>query len=129
MVAPVRTYTQPKILSDVVAYEEELAYSRDIAGTVKNTTVTELGTPLSLDEDGAMVPLPADGSLACIGVSLSARDATTADTVGDIQYIARQALLKSGGISWPTGISDVNKAKAISELKALPGPVVVRTSL
>lgn len=129
MVAPVRTYIQPKVLSDVVAYEEELAYSREIAGTVKNTTVAELGTPLALDANSKMVALPADGSLACIGVSLSYRDATAADTTGDIQYIARQALLKSGGISWPAGISDTNKTKAITELKALPGPVVVRTSL
>lgn len=129
MVAPVRTYTQPKVVSDVVLYEEELAYSREVAGVVNKTTVTELGTPLALDADHKLVPLPNDGSLACVGVALSTRAATPADTTGDIQYIARQAMLKSTGIAWPTGISTVNIAKAVGELKALPGPIVVRAGV
>lgn len=127
MVAPVRKVTAPRILSDLVKYEEELAYSREIAGVVKLDTVTDVGTPLALDANSKTVPLPADGSLVCIGVSLSVRAATTADTTGDITYIRRQSILASSGIIWPTGISDANKAKALGEIE-IRG-VVVRAAV
>lgn len=126
MVAPVRKITAPKILSDLVMWEEELAYSREAAVTVKNTTVTEIGTPLAIDEDDKVVPLPADGSAVCIGFALTARAATAADTSGGLDYIRRTAILKDFGIVWPAGISAANKAKALGEVEVRG--VVVRTS-
>ncbi len=127
MVAPVRRVTAPKILSDVVLWEEEVAYSREIAGTVKATTVTDLGTPIALDANGKVVPLPSDGSLVCIGVALTARAATAADTTGDLNYVRRTAILKDSGLVWPTGISDANKTKALGEIEVRG--VVVRPAL
>lgn len=126
MVAPVRKITAPKILSDLVMWEEELAYSRESAVTVKNTTVTEIGTPLATDEDGKVVPLPADGSAVCIGFALTARAATAADTSGGLDYIRRTAILKDFGIVWPADISAANKAKALGEVDVRG--VVVRAS-
>lgn len=127
MVAPVRKYSQPKILSDVVKYEEEIGYSRDVA-TLAAGAVIALGTLVALD-DGKIVPLADDGSLACVGVSIVAASAAGADAPGAALYIARQAVIADSGIEWPAGISDDNKAKAIAELKALPGPVVVRAAV
>lgn len=126
MVAPVRKITAPKILSDLVLWEEELAYSREASGAVKSTTVTDLGTPLALDADHKVVPLPADGSLVCIGFALTARAATAADTMGGLDYIRRTAILKDFGIVWPAGISADNKAKALAEVEVRG--VVVRAS-
>ena len=117
MVAPVRKVTAPRILSDVVLWEEELAYSRESVGTVDSDTVTEIGTPLAKDADGKTVPLPADGSLTCWGVAISPRAATTADTTDDIVAIRRTAMLKDTGILWPAGISAANKAKALGEIE------------
>lgn len=118
MVAPVRKITAPKIYSDVVLWEEELAYSREAPGPVKATTVTDIGTPLAEDEDGKIVPLPSDGSLACWGVSLSIRAASAADTSGDLLAIRRTAILKDSGIVWPAGITDAHKAVAVAALDA-----------
>lgn len=126
MVAPVRKITAPKILSDLVLWEEELAYSRAASGTVKATTVADIGTPLALDADHKVVPLPTDGSLVCIGFATMARAATTADATGGLDYIRRTAICKDFGIVWPTGISDANKAKALDEVE-IRG-VVVRAS-
>lgn len=117
MVAPVRKITAPRILSDLVLWEEELAYSRDVPSAVKADTVTDIGTPVAKDEDGAIVPLPADGSLVCWGVAISARAATTADAVGGLTAIRRVAMLKDTGILWPAGISAVNRQKALDELE------------
>lgn len=127
MVAPVRKVTAPKIASDLVMWEEELGYSREAAGTVKATTVTDIGTPLALDVDHKTVPLLADGSLTCIGVAISARAATAADTTGDLVYIRRTAILKDSGIVWPAGISDANKTKALGEIE--PRGVITRAAV
>lgn len=128
MVAPVRTVSAPKILSDLVMWEEELAYSREIAGTVHKDTVTVLGTPLALDANSKMVPWLADNSLTCIGFAITARPAATAaDTTGDIQYIRRTAILKDSGIVWPAGVTAPNKAAALASVEARG--VVARAAL
>ncbi|MCW2276370.1 hypothetical protein GJ654_18760 [Rhodoblastus acidophilus] len=128
MVAPVRTYTQPKILSDLVKYEEEVGYSRD-TGTLKAGETTVIGTPVAHDANGKVVALPNDGSLACIGVSIAERSAGVADVTDGALYIANNALLADSGIVWPSGISGANKTKAVGELRALPGPVKVRAAV
>ena len=127
MVAPVRQVFAPKIISDVVLWEEDLAYSRDAAGVVLATTVTDIGTPLALDANGKLVPLPADGSLTCLGVSLSVRAATSADTTGGVIYIRRTAILKSGGILWPTGITPTFQTQALTDIEHRG--VIVRASV
>lgn len=128
MVAPVRKVTAPKIVSDVVLWEEELAYSRETAAIVHANTAYDLGTPIAVDADGKTVPLPSDGSLVCTGVAISVFAAQVADYVGGLVFIKRTAILKSSGIIWPAGISDANKAKAIGELEA-PRGVVVRAAV
>lgn len=128
MVAAVRKFTAPKILSDVVKYEEEAGYSRE-TGTLKAGETLALGTLISVDDGGLIVALPDDGSLPCKGVALNAVVAGPANAVGAALYIARQALIADSGLEWPAGISDAHKAKAVSELAALPGPVVVRAAV
>lgn len=128
MVAPVRKYTAPKILSDVVKYEEEIGYSRE-TGTLKAGETLALGTPISIDAGGLIVALTVDGSLACKGVALNAVAAGESNAVGAALYIARQAVIADSGLEWPAGISAPHKAKAIAELAALPGPVVVRAAV
>ncbi|WP_454919223.1 head decoration protein [Xanthobacter sediminis] len=118
MVAPVLKITAPRILSDLVLWEEDLAYSRETSGPVAAATVTEIGTLIAKDEDGKTVPLPNDGSLACWGVAIVARRAATVDTNDDLLCIRRVAILKDTGILWPAGISAANKAKALGELDA-----------
>lgn len=128
MVAPVRKFTAPKIISDVVKYEEEIGYSREI-GTLKAGETLALGTLVALDAGGLVVALPDDGSLACKGVALNAVVAGASNVVGGALYIARQAVIADSGVEWPAGISDAHKAKAVSELAALPGPVLVRAAV
>jgi hypothetical protein len=118
MVAPVMKFSEPKRLSDLLVYEAELGYSRDDDGTVKSTTVTEIGTVLARDEDGKIVPLAGDGSLAAVDVALVPRAATATDTTDTLVRIARHAILKDSGLAWPAGISAANKAKAIGDLKS-----------
>lgn len=125
MVAPVMAVQAPKILSDVVKWEEELGYSREVATLASG--VVALGTPLAKDAEGGIVPLPADGSLGCIGVAVNGRDASTAPA-GGLVYIARAAILADFGIVWPAGVSAANIAKAVAEMRALPGPIKVELS-
>jgi hypothetical protein len=53
MVAPVRTLAAPKILSDLVKWEEELAYSRD-EGVLLASNAVVIGTPLGKITLGAV---------------------------------------------------------------------------
>jgi hypothetical protein len=52
MVAPVRTVSAPKLISDLVKWEEELAYSREEAALLANNAVI-IGTPLGKVSIGA----------------------------------------------------------------------------
>lgn len=127
MVAPVRVVSAPRILSDLVLFEEELGYSREVAGTVLNTTVTDLGTPLALDANHKLVPWVNDASLPCIGFSLSVRTATAADTTGDVQYIRRTSILKDFAIQWPAGTLAAAKTQALADVEVRG--VIVRSAL
>ncbi|MBU1567441.1 MAG: head decoration protein [Proteobacteria bacterium] len=65
----------------------------------------------------ALDPTAVDGSQVAAGIMVAAVDASGADTQGVI--INGDALVATGNLVWPSGISEDDKAKAIAELDAL----------
>lgn len=116
---PTRVLHEPSYIRDVVKYDLP-SYSRDTDYLAAGSGKLALGTVLGKNAGDKYVPLdPAasTGEQIAAGVLLSAEDATGAEVKTIIlkrhANVARQALV------WPAGITDVQKATAISELEAI----------
>lgn len=83
-------------------------------GDVIHVTVTG-GDYEALDPDATTGAWPAPEATAC-AILIGTTDATSADT--GIAVIARDAEVVSSLLTWPSGISDTNKALATSRLAA-----------
>ena len=119
---------QPKNLGDVLKYEAPNLYSRE-TDTVAAAQNLAIGTVVGRDTTTAKLkafdPGASDGSEIAIGVLGNDVDATLIDRE-DAILIARHAIVTRGALVWPTGISSVQKAAAITQLGALG--VLVRDS-
>lgn len=112
---------EPKNLGDLLKYEAPNLYSRDLA-TVAAGQQLSLGTVVGLESTTnklhALDPTATDGTEVAIGVLATDVDATLID-VDDALLIARHAIVASSAIIWPAGITAVEQATAISQLKTL----------
>lgn len=107
-------------LGDWLKWEEDNLYSREqvtvaIGQNLKTGTV--VGRITSNGKITQLAPAASDGSENAAGVILADVDASDGDKPGVI--IAREAIVSSAGLVWPTGITEAQKTAAIAELKAL----------
>lgn len=119
---------QPKQLTDVLAFEEDQRFSREVI-TVLQDEVLKLGHVLGkVTASGKYVELApgaADGSEAAAGVLLKDVDATGEDKEG--LAMVRHGIVKASGLVWPDGITSGQKDTAIAELAELG--ILVREDL
>lgn len=111
------TYTPPKTLGDLLLVEVAPGWTKE-TGTLLASTVYELGQVLARVDGKYLVlaPLAADGSEIAVAVLGEAVDAGAADAPGLL--IARGAVLESGALVWPAGITEPQKASALAQLEA-----------
>ena len=116
-------YSESNYISDVVLDEEgNLQASRDKV-TVAQGQNLAIGTVLGKLSSGGQVkiltPDAHDGSETAYGVLVSPGGIDASVKAVDGVAITRLAILKSTGLVWPDGISDVNKATALAQLLAV----------
>ena len=107
-------------LADLIKFEEEsLFYSRN-SETVGSGQNFGLGAVVGRKTvDGkiyALNPAATDGTQTAIGVLIEPVDATLTDKTGLI--LARHAIVADKVIVWPAGITNLQKAAAITQLDA-----------
>ncbi len=120
--------SQPKNLGDLLKYEAPNLYSRDqdtVAAAQNLPLGTVVGRETATAKLKALDPVATDGTETAVGVLGNDVDATLIDRE-DAILIARHAIVARGALVWPTGISSVQKAAAITQLGALG--VLVRDS-
>ena len=114
-------------LGDLLKFEESHLYSRDqvtvlagevlpIGAVVGQVSVT--GKVKGLD------PGANDGSEIVVGVLIAPQDALSGDQTDGL-IITRHAIVSDHALTWPQGITPLQKATAIHQLKALG--ILVRT--
>lgn len=112
---------EPINLGDLIKFEEdEVLYSRDTVQVAPGQNL-HLGEVVgALTASGQIKTLDttaSDGSEVAVGVLLS--DVTTTSSQAPAVVLARHAIVADNAIVWSAGISTVNKARAIRQLKAL----------
>ena len=107
-------------LADLVKFEEEsLRYSRTsetIASGQNLGLGAVVGRKTADGEIYALNPAATDGTQTAVGVLIEPIDATLADKTGLI--LARHAIVADKAILWPAGITNLQKAAAITQLDA-----------
>ena len=108
-------------LGDLLKYETPNLYSReqvDIAAGQKLVLGSVLGKLTASGQQVMLDPDAHDGSEVAAGVLGVDVDATLIDNNYGF-YIARDAILASVAVVWPTGITAAQKATAKDQLEAL----------
>lgn len=117
----VLTVARPRQLSEVVKAEVHPDICRE-SGTLLAGEAVDLGTVLGMvAATGKLVPLDptaADGSQNVEGVSQVAIEVGEEDSDG-LVYSARLTVLSAAGLRWPAGMTDVQTAAALAQMKAL----------
>lgn len=104
-----------------IADEVSVELSRRVGVIASGSGVVKAGTVLAIDStSGEFVPLNPGGSNdtdKAVGILYETVDATS----GDETCVVSVALtaVNDAELTWPTGISDEDKATAIAELRAL----------
>lgn len=113
------TGAEPKSLVDVAPHMVCPHWSLDpetITGG-DYTLGTVLGRITTSKKLTLLDPTASDGSQTAVAVLAADCAAATADKTSTV--IARGAVIYSDGLVWPDGITDPQKATALSQLKAL----------
>ena len=100
------TQAENKTISDLVKFEEEQRFSREVVTIPAGTTVA-IGTLLKPGSGGTFVPVLA-ADTAVSSISLAAVTAATVPT--KIPVLARMATLVDTGIAYPLGATAPQKA-------------------
>ncbi len=120
--------TESQNLGDLLKYEAPNLYSRESVTVAAGQNLL-LGSVLGqATVDGkfhALNPTATDGTEVAAGVLANDTDATLIDR-DDALLIARHAIVARGALLWPEGITAVQKAAAVAQLKALG--ILVRVS-
>lgn len=107
-------------IADLVKYEEDcLEYSRNketVAAGQNLGLGTVVGRKTSDGKLHALNPAATDGTEAAAGILLEPVDATLADKTCII--VARHAIVASGAVIWPAGITAAQKATAVAQLES-----------
>ena len=107
-------------LGDLLKYEAPNLYSRDQVTVAAGQNLV-LGTVVGIDATTAKVkqidPAATDGTEVAVGVLATSVDASLIDREDGI-LIARHAVVADHALTWPAGITSLDKAAAIAQLKA-----------
>jgi hypothetical protein len=108
-------------LGDLLKYEASHLYSRDQV-TVLAGEVLPLGAVVAqVSASGkvkALDPIATDGSEIAVGVLITPQDALAGDQTDGL-IIARHAIVADHALTWPAGITPLQKATALHQLNAL----------
>ena len=108
-------------LGDLLKYEASQLYSRDQV-TVLAGEVLPLGAVVGrVSASGkvkALDPIATDGSEIAVGVLITPQDALAGDQTDGL-IIARHAIVADHAMTWPAGITPLQKATALHQLNAL----------
>lgn len=119
------TFTEPKVLSDVVKHEYDQSYTRDTGTILSGTGVVTLGRVLGkITASGKWTnytPGASDGSQNAAAVLLTGSiDATAADMADAILLTRGPSVVALQELSWGAAVTTQNhKDTAIAALKAL----------
>lgn len=115
-------------LSDLLKYEEDcLDYSRNSETVAAGQNIglgTVVGKKTADSKLYALDPAATDGTETAAGVLIEPVDATLIDKTGLI--VARHAIVADRAVVWPSGITNAQKAMAITQLESLG--ILVRAS-
>lgn len=113
---------QLKTATDVVKTEGPNRYSRDESVIASGSGLVEVGTVLGqVTASGKFAPIDpaaADGTEIAKRISLEKVDATAADAPR-VVVLSRMAEVVQQALVWPVGITDGQKAAALSQLEAV----------
>lgn len=117
------TKTEGNYISDVVKYEADNHYSRDLITVASGAGVLKIGTVLGkVTASGkyeAADPVAATGEEVAVAVLLEDVDATSAD-VTEVVALVRHAVVNRNNLVWGATIDDSTKrATAVGELEAV----------
>jgi len=105
---------------DLLKYEAPNLYSRDQVTVAAGQNLV-LGTVVGIETATAKVkqidPAATDGTEVAAGVLATSVDASLIDREDGI-LIARHAVVADHTLTWPAGITPLDKATAIAQLKA-----------
>ncbi len=121
------TSTMSPTLGDIVYWEEDNNYSRDVVTVALGQNLslgTVVGKITATGEYTILAPAAVDGSEVAAGIMLADCDATAAATDG--VALVREAIISSEELVWPDGILDSEKATALEQLKTLG--IITRTT-
>ena len=108
-------------LGDLLKYEASQLYSRDQV-TVLAGEVLPLGAVVGrVSASGkvkALDPIATDGSEIAVGVLIAPQDALSGDQPDGL-IIARHAIVADHALTWPAGMTPLQKATALHQLNAL----------
>ena len=107
-------------LGDLLKYEAPNLYSRDQVTVAAGQNLV-LGTVVGIETATAKVkqidPAATDGTEVAAGVLATSVDASLIDREDGI-LIARHAVVADHTLTWPAGITPLDKATAIAQLQA-----------
>ena len=113
--------TEDLNLGDLLKYEAPNLYSRDQVTVAAGQNLLVLGTVVGIETATAKVkqidPAATDGTEVAVGILATSVDASLIDREDGI-LIARHAVVADHALTWPTGITPLDKATAIAQLKA-----------
>jgi Bacteriophage lambda head decoration protein D len=107
-------------LGDLLKYEAPNLYSRDqvtIAAGQNLAIGTVVGIETATSKVKQIDPAATDGTEIAVGVLATSVDASLIDREDGI-LIARHAVVADHALTWPAGITPLDKAAAIAQLKA-----------
>jgi hypothetical protein len=114
------SYVEPNNLGDLVKYEADNYYSRDVV-TLESGQNLKIGTVLGqITASGkmtALAPGAETGQAAAVGILLQDTDASAADQ--ETIMLARHSTVVDSNVIWPAGIQAAAKNAAITQLKTL----------
>ncbi len=107
-------------LGDLLKYEAPNLYSRDQVTIAAGQNLV-LGTVVGIETATAKVkqidPAATDGTEVAVGVLATSVDASLIDREDGI-LVTRHAVVADHALTWPAGITPLDKATAIAQLKA-----------
>ena len=108
-------------LGDLLKYEAPNLYSRDQVTVAAGQNLLVLGTVVGIETATAKVKqidsAATDGTEVAVGILATSVDASLIDREDGI-LIARHAVVADHALTWPAGITPLDKATAIAQLKA-----------
>ncbi len=112
-------YHEGKVIGDIVHWEEDQRYSREVVTLAANQSV-ETGSILARHNQTGKYhlfdPQSKDGIDQSAAISITK---TNAQTDTEILVIKREAVLKAHGLIWTEKITDKQKQTAIDQLQSI----------